>query len=460
MEYQQFGSKIYVSDDDRARQVLPMRKLWRRTGIGLKARFLFALILTALLSMMLFVWFLGDPSGQNHYEQDRQMLLAQASVQAHMLHTVLVAHQEQVEKLARSPLVAQLDRDPETAQAMLQFCQQEEPASMSWSVVQNGRVLISSTSASTVDNNRLDRLANPQPLETLVSQVVNEHLPIASAVRTEDSRIPGGWVAIAAPLSTGEGRVVLTIISLRSLVSDLHLDGRVQAGLEPQDRSRPLLNRGQDVMMVEQDLPDWQLRYWLQTFVSINKDPVLFMGRSVWLLVLATIVLVVLIATIVALPITRRIRRATRQIRYTTREVQSFALNAQRMAQEHNTGVLILTGASRRISIRRQTIIRDSDLIVQLSARGLVRQKLIQQAIHPMAQDQQYLNAVQDLRQLLLQIRQVSVAMADGMKNDTTLDQLNGAMESAQDIAQQFQGAGEHLELGAEQLEAVAESLL
>src|SRR5579875_2313577 len=88
-------------------------------------------------------------------------------------------------------------------------------------------------------------------------------------------------------------------------------------------------------------------------------------GRTTWLVLAGILLLTVLVATSVALPIIRPIRRATRDINDTIKEVNKLAVNARNIAQEHRLGTSILSGASRRLQIRRQSIIRDSAFIVQ-----------------------------------------------------------------------------------------------
>ncbi len=58
------------------------------------------------------------------------------------------------------------------------------------------------------------------------------------------------------------------------------------------------------------------------------------------------------------------------------------------------------------------------------------------------------------------QIHGLAVSIGDGLQKDNTLHQLEGAMESAQEISEQFEEAGVQLEHGASDLAYAARTLL
>jgi hypothetical protein len=193
------------------------------------------------------------------------------------------------------------------------------------------------------------------------------------------------------------------------------------------------------------------------TPASGNHD--LFAGRNTPLLMLGIFVVVVLVATWMALPIVRPIRRATRAIETTTEDVRKLARDAKVIAADHTTGTIILIGASKRLAGRRQTLIRDAMLIAHTSQDTLPHL----QRLHKQLQESQDKRSVEELSvlyQSLQQIYNTATAIADGFTRDTTLDQLDHAMAGAREIAKQFEVAGKQLEKETEHLETAAKSLI
>ncbi|QBD76567.1 hypothetical protein EPA93_11365 [Ktedonosporobacter rubrisoli] len=184
-----------------------------------------------------------------------------------------------------------------------------------------------------------------------------------------------------------------------------------------------------------------------------------FFGRNTWLILSGILFLTVLVATGVAFPIVRPIRRATRLINTTTDDVRSLSNSARGIAQDHQLGITILRGASKRFLTRRQSIIRDGDLIVKTCEALRPRLSyLLQQK--QLAHDAKEIELLRDLQQGQMQIASLAASIARSLESDNTLDQLNQAMESAQEISSQFEEAGKQLERGAQQLEVAASTLL
>ena len=185
----------------------------------------------------------------------------------------------------------------------------------------------------------------------------------------------------------------------------------------------------------------------------------LFVGRNAWLLLLGIFVLVVLVATWIALPIVRPIRRASRVIESTTEDVRKLAHDAQVIADDQVMGTTILAGASKRLSGRRQSIIRDATLITRTCQSTLPRL----QRLHQKFQGTRDAQALEDLHVLYQGLQQMYVtagAIADGLLKDTSLSQLDQAMEGAREVAKQFEAAGKQLEEETEHLETAARSLI
>jgi len=193
------------------------------------------------------------------------------------------------------------------------------------------------------------------------------------------------------------------------------------------------------------------------TFIANNRD--LFAGRNTLLLLLGIFVAVVLVATWMALPIVRPIRRATRVIETTTEDVRKLARDARVIAEDHTMGTTILTGASKRLSGRRQTLIRDTTLIARTCQDALPHLQLLHKRLQE-TRDKQAIEELSMLYRSLQQIHQTATTIADGFIKDTALDQLDQAMLGAREIAKQFEAAGKQLEKETEHLETAARSLI
>jgi hypothetical protein len=182
-------------------------------------------------------------------------------------------------------------------------------------------------------------------------------------------------------------------------------------------------------------------------------------GRNTWLVLSGILLLTVLVATSVALPIIRPIRRATRDINDTLEKVNKLTINARHITQEHRIGTSILSGASRRLQGRRHSIIRDGTFIVQTCTVLQPRLTFLMQKAQA-SRDKQSIELLAALQQGIKQIATLADTMASSFERDTSLEQLDKAMSSAQEISAQFEDASRQLEGGAYQLEQAAESLI
>jgi hypothetical protein len=122
-------------------------------------------------------------------------------------------------------------------------------------------------------------------------------------------------------------------------------------------------------------------------------------------------------------------------------------------------GTTILTGASKRLSSRRQALIHDTTLIARLCQDTLPRLQLLHRKLQEM-RDKQALEDLRVIYQNLQQIHTTATAIADGQGKDTSLDQLDQAMVGAREIAKQFEETGRQLEEETEHLETAAKSLI
>ncbi|HEX7737518.1 MAG TPA: hypothetical protein VF458_21905 [Ktedonobacteraceae bacterium] len=183
------------------------------------------------------------------------------------------------------------------------------------------------------------------------------------------------------------------------------------------------------------------------------------LGRNTPLLLLGIFVLVVLVATWIALPIIRPIRRATRVIESTTADVRKLAHNAKIIAEDHTVGTTILSSASKRLSSRRRMLIRNTTQIARTCQDTLP----VLQDLHYRLQgtrDPQTLEELKALYQSFQAIHSIASTTADELGKDIFLDQLDQAMVGAREIAQQFEDAGKQLEQETARLELAAQSLI
>ena len=188
-----------------------------------------------------------------------------------------------------------------------------------------------------------------------------------------------------------------------------------------------------------------------------GKVPPFLSGRNALLFLLAIFVAIILVATWAALPVLRPIRRATRQIDTTTEEIISLAQQTLSIASQHHIGMSIITGASAKLSRRRQSIIRDCWIIIR-SSQGLHTR--VQPLFQALPQNTQTHLSQQAILQTITEIATLAHAIVTGLENDGSLENLQKATTSAQDFSHYFENASTHMQQEAEQIEEAANSLL
>ena len=505
------SESLFNREFDEQRPALTLHILLRQTGLGIKVRFLVALILIAIIPAIVLVLLLGDPTGQEQRATLGQALQLQAQGQVTALNQAFASRQQTVATLARKPLLSQIvsgTADPMPGQTVLQTAQQSDPASIGWFLVNSdGTVLATGDSSSRPAGFQLAQtkaISHPGQLAAFV-QALSRGTSSNALLLSDDPHISGGWLALASRVSPSpslsQGGALLALFSLQKATQGLvdtskYVNGQVsvlldvhnriiahagqlaagQIAFAPAPQSLQTLPLGQTIPMIVQDnpltgqtnaavgidVPAINGRYLLlvpQDTSLVPSSRTFFAGRNTPLLLLAIVVAVVLVATWVALPIVRPIRRATREIGKTTEEVRKLAEDARRIAKDHSLGTAILSGANRKLLSRRQTIIRDENLIAQTCDALLPRL----QFLHPLvrsAGNRQAIEAMQVVQQGLAQIKELATSTAISWQRDTSLSQLDSAMESAREISEQFLGAGQQLEQDAEQLEVAARTLL
>ncbi len=183
--------------------------------------------------------------------------------------------------------------------------------------------------------------------------------------------------------------------------------------------------------------------------------------RNTPLLFLGILVATVLVATWVAFPIVRPIRRATREILATTNGVRVLAKQAEQIASDHQLGTNILEGAAKGLDLRRQTLSRDAGLAMQ--SLQSAHQRVIHLAnMFSDARDPRW----SEFRTLMIGLRQNIIdashqiqGMGEVLERDTSQVRLNEVMAGAGEISQQFTRASADLQAGATKLEHAAEVL-
>ena len=496
---------------DVQRPALTLNILLRRTGLGIKVRFLVALILIAIIPAIVLVLLLGDPTGQEQRASLGQALQLQAQGQATALNQAFASRQRTVSTLAGNPLLSQIvsgTANLTPGQTVLQTAQQTDSASLAWFVVSSDGMVLATGDPSQTANFSLAQtkvVSHPDQLAAFV-QAVSKGTTSDMFFLSDDRRISGGLLAFASGglrggPSLSQRGVLLALFSLQRVTQGLidiskSLDGQVGVLLDSQNRviahagqlaagqkafvlgpqSLQVLPLGQAIPTMIQnnpltgqtnaavgtDVPAINGRYLLlvpQDTSLVPSSRTFFAGRNTPLLLLAIVVAVVLVATWLALPIVRPIRRATREIGNTTEEVRRLAEDARRIAKDHALGTAILSGTNRKLSSRRQSIIRDSLLVAKICDAILPRLQFVLPLVRASA-NRQAIDALQVAMQGIAQVKETANSTAKGWTTDTSLNQLDSAMESAREISEQFLGAGRQLEQGAEQLEVAARTLL
>jgi hypothetical protein len=187
----------------------------------------------------------------------------------------------------------------------------------------------------------------------------------------------------------------------------------------------------------------------------------LLQGRNVPLIFLSIMVVTTLVATWVALPIVRPIRRATREILASTDDVRLLAEQAKQIAKDQRMGTVILEGAAKGLDMRRQAMGRDAGLIVNSATVAATKLSQISSAINEMPESLRGRVYVltREVYQELQTTHQLASGIASRLERDPVQTRLGNVMEGAAEISEQFDQASQQLQMGATRLEHAAESL-
>jgi hypothetical protein len=193
----------------------------------------------------------------------------------------------------------------------------------------------------------------------------------------------------------------------------------------------------------------------------LSADSGILSPRNTPLLFLGILVATVLVATWVAFPIVRPIRRATREILSTTTGVRQLAKQAEQIASDHQLGTNILEGAAKGLDLRRQTLSRDAGLAMQSLQAANQRVVHLANLFSDMHDPRwsEFRTLMIGLRQNILDASQQIQGMGEVLERDTSQARLHEVMAGAGEISQQFTRASADLQDGAAKLEHAAEVL-
>lgn len=389
---------------------------------------------------------------------------------------------------------------------MLQTQQRADLASLAWILADRDGIILASGNAHDRVGIALAQtqfISNPSELVPFIGGAAKSRFALPPVLNF-DTHTRSGWIAFAVPVepTSAPHPVLLVVYSLPKLVAGLvatpqTISGSVAVLLDHDGRlvaSAGMLSKnvvpflaapsifqhmrlstalptvveanpltGRTDLAVGASVPTLEGRYVLivpQDTSLVPSTRYLFAGRNTPLLLLFILVTVVFVATWIALPIVRPIRRATRGINATTQEVQLLSAQAQQIARNHRQGTMILSGTSKRLSTRRQSILRDSLLIQQACEALQPRIAFLFGIATPNSASRQVIEVLQTLQQGVVQIRGLANSIASGFEGDQSLSQLDSAMTSANEMSTQFEAAGQQLERGAQQLVLASRQLL
>jgi hypothetical protein len=531
--YSSFSMQTQGSADE-----LTASDLFHHTGLGIKLRFLFSLTFIALVPAMILVLLLGDPGGQEQQESLGQALFLRVQIQAAALNQAFAWRQASLTALAAHPAFSMRPNQPDpfsgqpgggialsSAQAVLQTAQRADPASLDWLLLDANHIVIAtglpkdrllgtalSHLAFASDHTQFARFVQQaaahttSPASLFGTDPQTQQAWVAYALPVADDMAPHHLLlalfslaqmtqAVMTPATTLPGTTTLLLdhayrllASAGPLASAPHLLAPLSPALQtlPLDTARPLL-LPDDPLTGQTDLAVGASLASIQGYALIlvprgtllaPSSRSVFAGRNTPLLILAMLVAVALVATWVALPIVRPIRRATRGITEATDAVLLLATNAQRLAREHQVGTTLLRQVSHRLSLRRQSLIRDTRLITQTCQACFPRITFLMRMHQGNVQPQktpghtqgphtssemvprQYAEALRGVEQGIRQMYEVAMAISSALEQDEALKQLDQAMDGAGEISLQFQQAGEQLAQEAQQLVRAAHSLI
>jgi hypothetical protein len=508
-----------------AQPVIPLGRFGNATGFNLKLRFLLALTLLSLAPAFLLVLLYQQVNQTSLIQVGQQSLIAAAQTDSNVLTQEMASCQAYLSQLAQQNSIAQASQGgasaPTISQAenILSTASLSTKGALAW-VVLNGSDQIVAASPTDSEGQSLGSatgiVTNPSGLEKFVQTQRaapaphNGQTTLAVADGLDNGSSDKVWIATLAfvsPTAPAHSGVVLAIFSLPSIVSTYlsappfnahsyvslyNTNGTLLSVVGNQNLAQqvgqplslaPLQNAVQDLQtgqsnnMPTYNDPTTGAQEAVAGYLNKNLGMVflvaappgdlvpattgLLQGRNVPLIFLSIIVVTTLVATWVALPIVRPIRRATREILASTDDVRLLAEQAKQIAKDQRMGTVILEGAAKGLDMRRRAIARDAGLIVNSASVAATRLSQIASAINEFPESLRGPVHVlsRELYQELQTAHQLASGIASRLERDPVQTRLGNVMEGAAEISQQFDQASQQLQTGATRLEHAAESL-
>lgn len=500
---------------------LSPRLFIRATGGNLKLRFVAALLFLAVIPAFAVALLYQRAEQSNLAAVGQDSLLAVAHADATALTQEFTDVQATAQQLAHQQAIIQLSQaaSPPAAlsrgEALLSDALLSSPAVLDWIVVnQDDEIVVASQPA--LEGKPLGAasvLKNPQPLESFLrrqrSQPAKAQVSVADG---QDAAIAGGWAALLAfvkPTNPAHSGAVLAVLSIRQMaqpfLSTITADPKsyallvdAQGVLLSVQNNRPLaaqigqpLTQGiplqalispsssgtagnplvyQDATTgAQEQAASAPVGTWgWHALVAASPDAFgqvasgLLAPRNAPLIFLSVVVVTVLVATWVALPIVRPIRRATRDILATTDEVRVLAARAAQLTEDQRQGAAILDAAANGLHLRRTNIKRDAGLAdrqIAKAAEALVGLgHLITDTPDP--RRLQFQQLAIEIHRLLEEAHVNTAGIVSGLSDESAQTQLSEVRAGTREILDQFAEASQRLNDGVEQLERAAEVLL
>src|SRR5579885_2303355 len=376
------------------------------TGLSLKLRFLLALTLLSLAPAFLLVLLYQQANQTSLTQTGQQILLVTAQNSSHALTRELLRRQQQLAQLIQQPSIVDasqgLTSSIKTAEGLLNAAYLSTTDGIAWMVLDKNDQIVDASPAD-FENQALGSsmvLQKPAALEDFVK--AQRALPAPKPNQTtlavatgQDSTVAGNvWIAMVVFTPSRSG-AVLAVFSFSGIV-DSYLSAfsssstSYAALLDAQGIVLGAVNNQQLEQQQGQPLSAGPLQNVFQTIQSnqgtggapiVYYDPTtqkqeaatgvliaplnwvclvaaspqdiapsptgLLSPRNLPLIFLSIVVVTTLVATWVALPIVRPIRRATREILASTDDVRLLAEQAKQIAKDQRLGTDILKGAAK-----------------------------------------------------------------------------------------------------------------
>jgi uncharacterized protein YciI len=504
---------------------IALGRFGRATGLSLKLRFLLALTLLSLAPAFLLVLLYQQANQTSLTQSGQQTLVASAQANSNALTQELRNRQAHLARLAKQNSIAQTgngtagDNTIQQAESLLGAASLSTGDALAWLVLNKSDKIVAASPTSAEGqtlSNATAILTRPSDLENFVQAQRKAPAPKAGespllvASGIDDGLADRVWVATLAfvsPATPAQSGIVLAVFSLPAIVesylsalpsnpnsyvalfdtqgtilgvvgnkklgdqvgqtvSIAQLHDELQALQQDQSSSEQIFNdptTGMEETASGTFLKDLG---WICLVMAPPADLTpsttgLLAGRNVPLIFLSIIVVTTLVATWVALPIVRPIRRATREILASTDDVRLLAEQAKQIAKDQRLGTDILEGAAKGLDLRRRAIGRDASLIANSATAAATRLAQLAYAVNELPENYQAPMQMlsREIYQELQTAHQLATSISSGLESDPVQKRLGNVMEGASEISQQFEQASQQLERGAGRLEHATEAL-